>query len=179
MVQLQQIFSSAEPELTDKEKENRIRFAMGYTMSQLRLHLGCIDNLVDVMDSGGTLAECVLAIEKCDNISGNDNVVSNKYDGSYRSSNSNNDYDYRRRQKLKSESSSALFGLASLNIFQQFLFGPKNLDDGNIDDTDQQRRGEGGLLSNIQITGDDPLYLALGVACLFIAWATSGGLSLH
>jgi len=153
---------------------------MGYTMSQLRLHLGCIDNLVDVMDNDGTLADCVLAIEKCENRSGNDdnnnNIILNRYDGSNYGSNnyhSNNDYDYRRRQKLKSE----LGFFASMGIFQKFLFGPNNLDDGTIDGDDSAERR--GALSNIQISGDDPLYLALGVACLFIAWATNGGLSLH
>ena len=30
----------------------------------------------------------------------------------------------------------------------------------------------------IQLSGDDPLYIALGIACLFLAYASSGGVTL-
>eukprot|EP00529_Nitzschia_sp_RCC80_P041063 CAMPEP_0113499178 /NCGR_PEP_ID=MMETSP0014_2-20120614/31600_1 /TAXON_ID=2857 /ORGANISM="Nitzschia sp." /LENGTH=48 /DNA_ID=CAMNT_0000393317 /DNA_START=1 /DNA_END=147 /DNA_ORIENTATION=- /assembly_acc=CAM_ASM_000159 len=35
------------------------------------------------------------------------------------------------------------------------------------------------LKNRLQLSGDDPLYVALGIAFLFLAWASSGGLSLH
>jgi len=85
--QLQQFFANAEPELSDKEKENRIRFAMGYTITQLRLHLGCLDDLAEVMNRSGSVAECVSVIESCTNVSGNDGIFSD-------------DYELRRRKKI-------------------------------------------------------------------------------
>lgn len=31
----------------------------------------------------------------------------------------------------------------------------------------------------VRLAGDDPLYLALAVAAVFLAWASAGGISLH
>jgi hypothetical protein len=44
--------------------------------------------------------------------------------------------------------------------------------------------GEGGgyrkqATDFIQLQGDDPIYVALGISMLFLAYAASGGLSLH
>lgn len=128
---------------------------MGYTMTQLRIHLGCIDRLADVMDNGGTVAECVLAIERCSNISGNDGFV--------------NDYEAQRRQKFKS---------SALGLLERFMLGSTPSSD---DEADMVQGVGGGARKQkfIQISGDDALNISLGVALLFLAWATSGGLSLH
>ncbi|MGK3743603.1 MAG: hypothetical protein ACI8RD_010204 [Bacillariaceae sp.] len=130
---------------------------MGYTMTQLRIHLGCIDRLADVMDNGGTVAECVLAIERCSNISGNDGFC--------------NDYEVQRRQKFKS---------SALGLLERFILGSTP----SLDDEADMIEGVGGGARRrntgfIQISGDDPLYISLGAAFLFLAWATSGGVSLH
>ena len=131
---------------------------MGYTMTQLRLHLGCLDALADVMDRGGSIAECVSAIESCTNVSGNNGIIGE-------------DYEVRRRKELKS---------SALGIFEKILLNPKNVD--AEEDRLVQGAGGGYLKEKprfLQISGDDPLYIAGGIACLFLAYATSGGLSLH
>lgn len=68
--QLRRFFDSAESRPDEREAENRVRYALGYAMSQLRRHLGALDALVEVMERDGTVAECVLAIERCENVSG-------------------------------------------------------------------------------------------------------------
>ena len=156
--QLQQFFDNAEPELTAREKENRIRFAMGYTMTQLRLHLGCLDELAEVMNRGGSVAECVSTIERCKNVSGNNGVMGD-------------DYELQRRKEMKS---------STLGIFEQVFLSPRDVDA----EEDRLVQGAGGGYKQekkklINISGDDPLYLAGAVACLFVAYATSGGISLH
>ena len=156
--QLQQFFANAEPELTEREKENRIRFAMGYTMTQLRLHLGCLDDLAEVMDRGGSVAECVAVIEACKNVSGNNGVMGD-------------DYELRRRKEMKN---------SVLGIFEKIFLSPRDVD--AEEDRLVQGAGGGYIAEKpkfIQISGDDPLYLAGAVACLFVAYATSGGISLH
>lgn len=156
--QLEQFFANAEPELTKKDKENRIRFAMGYTMTQLRLHLGCLDDLAEVMNRSGSVPECVSVIERCTNVSGNDGIFGD-------------DYELRRRKEIKS---------STLGIFEKVLLSPKDVDT----EEDRLVQGAGGGYREekskfIQISGDDPLYLAGGIACLFLAFAASGGISLH
>eukprot|EP00536_Pseudo-nitzschia_multiseries_P000500 jgi/Psemu1/317337/estExt_fgenesh1_pm.C_60028 len=156
--QLQQILANAEPELSERDKENRIRFAMGYTMTQLRLHLGCLDDLAEVMNRGGSISECVSVIESCTNVSGNNGIFGD-------------DYELRRRQELKS---------SSLGIFEKLLLNPKDVDA----EEDRMVQGAGGGFRKekpgfLRISGDDPLYIAGGIACLFLAYATGGGLSLH
>mmetsp|Transcript_24256 Transcript_24256/g.57128 ORF Transcript_24256/g.57128 Transcript_24256/m.57128 type:complete len:542 (+) Transcript_24256:115-1740(+) len=156
--QLQQFFANAEPELTKRDKENRIRFAMGYTMTQLRLHLGCLDDLAEVMNRSGSVAECVSVIESCANISGNDGIFGD-------------DYELRRRKEMKS---------STLGIFEKLLLSPRDVDA----EEDRLVQGSGGGYRQekpkfIQISGDDPLYLAGGIACLFLAYAASGGITLH
>jgi hypothetical protein len=84
--QLRQIFSNADPELTEREMENRIRYSIGFAMTQLRLHLGALDALAEVMDRAGTVSECVAAMEGCSNVIGNDAIFG--------------DYDVRRRQQV-------------------------------------------------------------------------------
>jgi len=156
--QLQQFFANAEPELSTRDKENRIRFAMGYTMTQLRLHLGCLDDLAEVMNRSGSVAECVSVIERCTNVSGNDGIFGD-------------DYELRRRKKMKS---------STLGILEKFLLSPRDVDT----EEDRMVQGAGGGYRKekpkfITISGDDPIYLAGGVACLFLAYAASGGISLH
>ena len=155
--QMRQFFASAEPELTEREIDNRIRYSVGFAMTQLRLHLGALDALAEVMKQGGSVAECVKAIETCSNISGDDGIFG--------------DYDYRRRQEFKKR---------DIGIFEKLFLGEKNAD------TEETRlvegKGGGGFVEKrklINISGDDPLYIAGGIALLFFAWAANGGLSLH
>lgn len=153
--QLRQIFSSADPELSERDMENRIRFAIGFTMTQLRLNLGTLDALAEVMGRGGSVSECIAAIETCENRSGNDGIFG--------------DYELRRRQEFKA---------LGVGVLERLFLGEKNAD------TEENRLVEGrggGYVKEkkfINITGDDPLYIALGIAFIFLAWATSGGISL-
>ena len=155
--QLRQLFGAAEPELNERDMDNRIRYALGFTMTQLRLHLGALDALADVMDRGGSVAECVRAIETCSNVSGNDGIMG--------------DYDVRRRQQFRS---------LGVNVLEKILLSEKTAD---AEETRMVEGAGGGYRKENRllpaITGDDPLYIALGVAFVFLAWATSGGLSLH
>jgi hypothetical protein len=93
--QLNQIFANADPALTERDIENRIRYSIGFTFTQLRLHLGALDALAEVMDRGGTISECVAAIEGCSNVSGNDGILG--------------DYDVRRRQKVSTDEYRCVF----------------------------------------------------------------------
>jgi hypothetical protein len=153
--QLRQIFGNAGPELTERDMDNRIRYSLGFTMCQLRLHLGALDALAEVMERGGSVAECIVAIESCTNINGNDGIIG--------------DYEWRRRQKFRS---------LGVTLWEKLLLGEKNAD------TEETRliEGKGGGYRKqeklLQITGDDPLYISLGIAFIFLAWATSGGISL-
>ena len=154
--QLRQIFRSADPELTERDMENRIRFSVGFAMTQLRLHLGVLDALAEVMERNGNVAECVAVIECCSNASGNDSIFG--------------DYDVRRRKNFRS---------IGVSLWERFLLGEKNAD------TEETRliEGKGGGYKKenkrlIQLSGDDPLYIALGIACLFLAYASSGGVTL-
>jgi hypothetical protein len=153
--QLKQIFNSAEGKIEDRERENRIRYAIGYTVSQLRLNLGVLDDLAKVMDRGGSIAECVLAIENCSNRAGQNGVTK--------------DFDLRRREKIRQEAS----------FFERLLFfgGERNID--TIEDRLVLGDGGGGRKVSVRLPGDDPLYAAIAVALLFLFWAFSGGLSLH
>lgn len=152
--QLKQLFNSAQSDIDERGTNNRIRFALGYTMSQLRLHLGALDALVEVMARDGSIAECVLAIETCQNLSGNDGISA--------------DYEVRRREKLRSE---------GVNPLERLFLGDKTAD------TQETRvvEGVGGGLRKVSfsLTGDDPLYAAVAVALAFLLWAFAGGLSLH
>jgi hypothetical protein len=154
--QLRQFFASADSELTERDMETRVRYSIGFTMTQLRLHLGALDSLAEVMERAGSVAECVEAIETCSNVSGNDGIFG--------------DYDLRRRKEFKS---------LGLGITEKLFLG------GNNADTEEDRLIEGkggGYVKDsrlIKLSGDDPLYIALGIAFLFFAWATNGGLGLH
>jgi hypothetical protein len=155
--QLRQIFGSADPKFTDREMENMIRFALGYTMSQLRRNLGALDALVSVMERDGSVAECVLAIESCENASGQNGIMGG-------------DYELSRRQAIRSKAGNLLEML--------FLGGERNAD------TEKEGlvQGKGGGYQKEKtplLTGDDPLYVAIAIALGFFIWASSGGLSLH
>jgi len=155
--QLRQIFASAEPELAERDMENRIRYSLCYTMTQLRLHLGALDSLAEVMARDGSVSECVAAMETCDNVSGVDGIFG--------------DYELRRRKEFKS---------IGTGIIEKLFLGEKNADT----EEDRMIEGKGGGYRKakeplIRITGDDPLYLALGISFFFLAWASSGNLSLH
>ncbi|KAL7567538.1 hypothetical protein ACA910_000144 [Epithemia clementina (nom. ined.)] len=153
--QLQQIFASADKEITERGAENRIRFALGYTMSQLRRHLGALDAVAHVMERDGSVAECVLAIENCENVSGQDGILG--------------DYEGRRREMFRNEKAGVIERL--------FLGGLKSIDEN--EDRYVVGKSGGYRKETYRLTGDDPFYAAIGVAVIFFVWASSGGLSLH
>jgi hypothetical protein len=154
--QLRQIYRSAEPSISERDEENRIRFALGYTMSQLRRHLGALDALSKIMERDGTIAECVAAIENCENMSG---VVSI----------AGENYEVQRRKDFLSDQRSPLERL--------FLGGGRTIDE--LEDRLVEGKGGGYRKETFRLTGDDPVYAAIAVALLFALWASAGGLSLH
>jgi hypothetical protein len=153
--QLRQILNEAEPALDEKEMENIIRYSIGYTMGQLRRHLGALDDLIEVMERDGSVAECILAIEGCTNPSG----ASVMGIGSYEKT---------RREKIQSD---------GIGFIERFALGGKNAD--MEDKGVVEGKGGGDRKQTFQLTGDDPLYAALATAGIFLVWAFSGGLSLH
>ena len=67
-----------------------------------------------------------------------------------------------------------------VQILEKLFLGERNADT----EEDRLVEGKGGGFRKkkkrlIQISGDDPLYIALGISFLFLAWATSGVLTLH
>lgn len=152
--QLRQLFNRAEPELSERDMDNRIRFALGYTMSLLRVHLGALDALADVMEKDGTVAECILALETCSNVSGEDGVMG--------------DYERRRRDLLRSQ---------GVGVFERFLLGEKTAD--VEENSFVEGKGGGYRRKRFALTGDDPFYIAVALATAFFVWASGGGLSLH
>ncbi len=151
---LRQLLSNAEPQLSEKEMENRIRYALGFAMGQLRRHLGALDALAKVMEQDGDVAECVLAIENCKNPSGA-SLVSN--------------YERIRRNAFREEGVSIVERL--------FLGAGRNVD--TEDNRIVEGKGGGDRLPKFELTGDDPFYVALAVAGIFFLWASAGGLTLH
>ena len=152
---LKQIYLSSEQEMSEREVNNRIRFGLGFTMTQLRRHLGVLDAVAEAMEKDASVAECIIAMEACENVSGQDGIMG--------------DYEMRRRQKFKNEGTGWI---------ERIFLG----DDRNID-TEENRMVEGkggGYQKQIfRLTGDDPLYAAIAVAGGFLIWASSGGLTLH
>ena len=155
--QLRQIFNSAATSFDDKEADNRIRFAIGYTMGQLRQHLGALDALAEVMEDDGSVAECVYAIETCRNVSGENGIFGN------------GDYDQRRREQFRSE---------GIGLVEKLLLSGKTAD---VEDT-RVVTGKGGGYKKedpLAAVSDDPLYAAIAVSVIFALWAAAGGLALH
>lgn len=151
--QLRQIFYSADAEMNDRDVDNRIRFGLGFTMSLLRRNLGTLDALAEVMEKDGSVEECVLTIETC-------RVPPGAIFG---------DYELIRRKRFREQVASS--------IERIFLGGARNADD----DEDRMVEGKGGGYRKevFRLTGDDPFYAAFAVSLAFLAWASSGGLSLH
>ena len=151
---LKQIYLSSEDDMTEREVTNRIRFGLGFTITQLRRHLGVLDVLVETMEKDGSVAECVAAMEACENKSGQDGIMG--------------DYELKRRQKFREDA----------NWVEKLLLG----NDRNIDTGENRKvegRGGGYEKQSSRMTGDDPLYAAVAVAVGFFVWASSGGLTLH
>ena len=143
--------------MNEKEMDNRTKFALGFAMVLLRSNLGVLDALADVMEQGGSVADCIVAIETCPNASG----LTLK-----------GDYDKIRREKFRAEES----GLG-IYIENTFLGGKKSIDaeDSGV----IEGKGGGERMKKFELTGDDPFYAAIAVAVVFFAWASSGGLTLH
>ena len=68
--QLKQLFNNAEMELSEREIDNRIKFAISFGIAQLKINLGVLDDLIKVMEAGGSVSQCCLAIEQSMNIPG-------------------------------------------------------------------------------------------------------------
>ena len=149
--QLRQILINAEPELSDREMESVIRYSIGYTMGQLRRHLGALDALIEIMERDGSVAECIMAIESCENVSGS-TIMGN--------------YEKDRRENIQ-----------TIGLIEKLALGGKNSE--TEDDSVIYGKGGGERKKGFQLTGDDPLYAALAIAAFFLAWASAGGLSLH
>lgn len=139
----------------DREMDNRTRFAVGYSVSLLRQHLGVLDDLAEVMERGGSVSECIIAMEKCPNVSGY------SLEG---------DYEKIRREKFRTD------GLGGL-IEASLLGGKKTID--AEEESVIYGKGGGGRKEKFQLTGDDPFYAAGALAFAFFVWASNGGLSLH
>lgn len=138
---------------TDDEIENKIRYAIGYNFSQLRRHLGVLDEVADVMEQGGSVSECVLVMESCEEVAGKSTVMQK--------------YEDLRKEKFEQE----------WNILEKVLLGRRNI---NGDRTDViEGKGGGDIKEKFALTGDDPLYAAGALALIFFVWAASGGLTLH
>ena len=139
----------------EREMDNRTKFAIGYAMVLLRQHLGVLDDLAEVMERGGSVSECIIAIETCPNVSGY------TLEG---------DYEKMRREKFRKD------GLGGF-IEQAFLGGKKTID--AEEESAIYGKGGGGRKQKFQLTGDDPFYAAGALAFAFFVWASNGGLSLH
>lgn len=141
----------------EKEVENQIKFAIGYAYTQLRRHLGALDALAAVMERDGSIQECIQAIE---NSASDNNILTEE----------------QRRIQIYNE----------CNVFEKALLyrnggGFFMEEDGEYMTVEGKGGGEltrkkKGLLN---ISGDDPFYLAGALAIAFFVWASSGGLSLH
>uniref|UniRef100_A0A7S3PXS1 Peptidase M41 domain-containing protein n=1 Tax=Chaetoceros debilis TaxID=122233 RepID=A0A7S3PXS1_9STRA len=162
--QLRRLFNSAGADgagLDEKEVDNRVRYAIGFSMGQLRRHLGALDALVEAMEKGSSVEECILAIESCENANGG---VSAALMGG-----SNVNYERKRREQIKNE---------GIGFIERILLGGgKNAD--TEDAAVIYGKGGGDRKEKFQLTGDDPLYAAGAAAAAFAIWASSGGLSLH
>ena len=134
--QLRQLFNSAETELTEKEMENRVKYAISFGIAQLKLNLGVLDDLIKEMERDGSVADCCLTIEKSMNMNG------------FQIS----EYEEERKKLIDNE----------INMFERtFLLR-----------SSQQKQ------QLLNLSGDDPFYVALAIAGLFFVWASNGGLSL-
>jgi hypothetical protein len=158
--QLRELLSYAEEDESN-DMETRVRFALGFAMTVLRRHMPQLDALTKVMERSGSVAECIQAIET-----------------SIQSTTAISDYEYevRRRQQIRAN--------RSLLERIQPLLGISEAP--NIDipmEEDRWVTGKGGGArkeeAGVRLAGDDPLYLALTTAAVFLAWASAGGLSLH
>ncbi|KAL7542460.1 hypothetical protein ACHAXR_012313 [Thalassiosira sp. AJA248-18] len=142
--------------MDEREMDNRTRFALGFAMGLLRQNLGALDALAEVMESDGTVADCILALESS-------NASGYTLKG---------DYDKIRRERFRAEER----GVGGW-VERTFLGGGKTID---VEDSSViEGKGGGERKQGFQLAGDDVLYAALAVSVAFFAWASNGGLSLH
>lgn len=153
--QLRQIFAASEEEIDSRGVDNRIRYALGFTMGMLRRNLGALDDLAAAMEKDAPLSACVATIENCSNPSGQDGITG--------------DYERRRRERFRADGASWMERV--------LLGGDKNLD--QEENRLVEGKGGGYRKDEFRLTGDDPFYAALLVSVTFAAWAAAGGLSLH
>jgi hypothetical protein len=170
LIQLRQLMTQGMDEpLTDREQNNVIRYAIGFCMTLLRQYVVALDALTDTMAQGGTLAECVAAIESA-------YFTSNTNDRVYTP-----EFEQRRRERIE---------LASLQAspwgkLREFYDGKGDgvLRQKSIDIPENRYvEGKGGgerKQTPSRLQGDDPFYFAVAVAGFFALWASSGGLTLH
>ena len=143
--------------MTEKEMDNRTRFALGFAMGILRRHLGALDDLAEAMEQGGSVVDCIVALETCTNVSGYT---------------LKGDYDRIRRERFQAEER----GLGSW-VERTFLGRSKTID---VEDSSIiEGKGGGERRQKFELSGDDPIYAAVAVSLAFAAYAFSGGISLH
>mmetsp|Transcript_3177 Transcript_3177/g.4885 ORF Transcript_3177/g.4885 Transcript_3177/m.4885 type:complete len:580 (+) Transcript_3177:118-1857(+) len=143
--------------IDEKEMDNRTRFALGYAFGLLRQNLGALDALAETMEQDGSVADCIVALETCTNVSGYT---------------LKGDYDKIRRERFQAEER----GLGGW-VEQTFLGGGKTID---VEDSSViEGKGGGDRKQKFELTGDDPIYAALAVSLAFAAFAFNGGISLH
>ncbi|KAL7491512.1 hypothetical protein ACHAWT_000840 [Skeletonema menzelii] len=143
--------------MDEKEMDNRTRFALGYAFGMLRQNLGALDALAETMEQDGSVADCIVALETCKNVSG---------------FTLKGDYDKIRRERFLAEER----GLGGW-VEQTFLGGRKTID---VEDSSViEGKGGGERRQKFELTGDDPIYAAVAVSLAFAAYAFNGGISLH
>lgn len=143
--------------MDEKEMDNRTRFALGYAFGMLRQNLGALDALAETMEQDGSVADCIVALETCKNVSG---------------FTLKGDYDKIRRARFLEEER----GLGGW-VEQTFLGGRKTID---VEDSSViEGKGGGERRQKFELTGDDPIYAAVAVSLAFAAYAFNGGISLH
>jgi len=149
-------------EMDERESNNRIRYAVAYTLTQLRRNLGVLDELVIAMDRGGSMGECVSVMESCEQRAGPPEMLLMGSDV----------YELERRKKFRQES-----------VIEPILLGDSGR--GMDDKEDRVKEGKGGGYRDERtgiipaLTDDDPFYFAIFTSLAFLAWASAGGLSLH
>ena len=138
---------------TDEEIENKIRYAIAFNFSQLRRHLGVLDEVAVAMETGSSVADCVYIIESCQNRMGKGSVMET--------------YEDARKKNLEQ----------NWNILEKTFLGRKSTNGERMDVI--EGKGGGDRKEKFVLTGDDPFYAAGALALAFFVWASSGGLTLH
>jgi len=66
--QLKSFLLNSNDTLSDKELENRLRYGLSFAVTQLRLHLGVLDDLTAAIEANASVEKCINIIETSNNI---------------------------------------------------------------------------------------------------------------